>query len=92
MVKVVPYLAIPNAKAKAALEEYKQVFDIEVKMHSPFEKESGVQMGLPENYDWENSTMHSEFTIDGQVIYMSDHTGSGDAGLQQISVLLEIEE
>lgn len=57
----------------------------------PFEKEAGMSMGLPEDHDWENSTMHSEFSIDGQMLYMSDDVREDDPGVQKISILLEIE-
>jgi PhnB protein len=88
MVTVVPYLAVTNAKK--ALELYKQVFEIEINNHMPFTKEMGQGMGLPDDFDYENSTMHSEFELDGGRLYMSDDASGKKAGVQKIDVLLEI--
>lgn len=89
MVTVVPYLAVSNAKE--ALELYKHVFEIEVKNHMPFDKEMGQNMGLPDDFDYENSTMHCEFELDGSRIYMSDDASGKKAGAQKVDVLLEID-
>jgi PhnB protein len=89
MVNAIPYLAVPNAKE--ALELYKKTFDIEVIGHMAYSKEMGEQMGFPKDFDYENSTMHSEFNLAGGRVYMADDNSGKDAGVQKIDVLLEID-
>ncbi|MHA2283633.1 MAG: VOC family protein [Promethearchaeota archaeon] len=79
MVKINPYLMVKNGKK--AIELYKDLFGAKVMSHMPFTKEMGAQF-LPDDFDYENSTMHSELEIGGSTIFLSDNplgkTGSGN--------------
>lgn len=89
MVQAIPYLTVPNAKE--AIEVYKEVFGAVLIDRMPFDKEIGMQMGLPEDYDWENSTMHSEIEIGGAKINMSDgQTNPG--GNVEVLLMLDSKE
>lgn len=70
MVQAIPYITVPNAKE--AIEVYKELFGATLIDRMPFDKKIGMQMGLPEDYDWENSTMHSEIEVNGAKINMAD--------------------
>jgi PhnB protein len=70
MVQVIPYLSVPNSLK--AVEAYKEVFGATLIERVSFDKEIGMQMGMPEDHDWENSTMHCEIDVHGARIYMAD--------------------
>ena len=86
MVKVIPYLTVPNSLK--AVEAYKEVFGATLVERMPFDKEIGIQMGMPEDHDWENSTMHCEINVHGASIYMAD--GKSNPG-GNVDVLLDME-
>lgn len=44
-----------------------------------FTKEIGQGMGLPEDFDYENSTMHSVLEIGGTEVYVADSMGPKQA-------------
>ncbi len=70
MVQVIPYLSVPNSLK--TVEAYKEVFGATIIERVPFDKEIGMQMGMPEDHDWENSTTHCEIDVHGARIYMAD--------------------
>ncbi len=70
MAKLVPYVFVKNSLA--AIEVYKKVFEAEVVDHNKFTPEVGKSMGLPDDFDYEKSTMHAELRIYGDVLYMAD--------------------
>ena len=70
MVKIVPYITVPDAKK--TIEVYKDLFGATLVDHMPFTKEVGQGFGFPEDFDYENSTMHASIDISGALIYFSD--------------------
>ena len=73
MTNINPYLTLNNAKE--AIEFYKKVFDAKLKDHNPYTEEMGKGMGLPADFDYANSTMHAEISIDGCAVMLADNTG-----------------
>jgi PhnB protein len=86
MVQVIPYLSVPNSLK--AVEAYKEVFGATLIERVPFDKEIGMQMGMPEDHDRENSTMHCEIDVHGARIYMAD--GKTNPG-GNVDVLLNLD-
>ena len=84
MSKLVPYVFVKNSLL--AIETYKKVFEAEVVDHNKFTLEVGKQMGLPEDFDYENSTMHAELKIYGDTLYMAD--AQQDAQGRNVDILL----
>ena len=70
MVKAIPQIGVINAKN--SIEYYKQIFDAKLSPKFPFNPQAGKMMGLPEDYDYENSTMHAEIDIAGARLYLFD--------------------
>ena len=68
--KIVPYLFLPNAKE--AISYYEGLFNAKLLRHEQFNPEMGKDFGLPEDFDYENSTMYASIEIDGSTIYLSD--------------------
>ena len=62
------------------------MFEAEVVDHNKFTLEVGKQMGLPEDFDYENSTMHAELKIYGDTLYMAD--AQQDAQGRNVDILL----
>lgn len=71
MTKAIPYLLVKNGKK--AIELYENLFRAKLIEHQPFNKEIGKEFGLPEDFDYENSTMHAKLDIDGALIYLADN-------------------
>jgi uncharacterized glyoxalase superfamily protein PhnB len=71
MVRINPYLMVENGLN--AIELYKDLFGAKLVDHMPFQKEAGAYFGFPEDFDYENSTMHAELDIDGATIMLSDN-------------------
>jgi PhnB protein len=71
MVKAIPYILVKNGKK--AIKLYEDIFGAKIVSHQPFSKEVGPQMGLPDDFDYENSTMHAELKIGRANIYLSDN-------------------
>jgi len=81
MVKINPYLMVKNGKE--AIELYKDLFGAKLVDHMPFSKEmGGDSFGFPDDFDYENSTMHAVLDIGGTNIMLSDNpmqkSGSGN--------------
>lgn len=90
MMKIVPYVVVPNAKK--AITGYEKIFGATVVSHMPFTPEMGSQMGLSEDFDYDNSTMHAEFDIGGSRIYISDNTRAEEYKTPGVvEILLELD-
>lgn len=90
MVRVIPYLTVKNGKE--AIELYKDIFSAKLLDHRPALKEQGADFNLPEDFDYENSTMHAELEIGGSHIYLSDNMGPPiEPSEQRIEILLELD-
>jgi uncharacterized glyoxalase superfamily protein PhnB len=92
MAKINPYLMVENGKE--AIELYKDLFGAKLVEHTPFSKKMGGEhFGFPDDFDYENSTMHAILDIKGAVIMLSDNpmgkTGSGNV---QILITLDSKE
>ena len=70
MVKMIPYLNVPNAKE--AIDVYQKIFDAKLLNHLPFNKNNAPPGGFPADFDFENSTMYAQIEILGLPIHMSD--------------------
>ncbi len=91
MVKINPYLMVKNGKE--AIELYKDLFGAKLMEHTPFSKEGGSFFGFPEDFDYENSTMHAVLDIKGEVIMLSDNAlGKSGSGNVQILMTLDSKE
>jgi PhnB protein len=89
MANTVPYLTVDNSIA--SIELYKKIFDAEERLRMPISKEQGAGFGLPEDYDYDNATMHAEILIGGSPIYMSDNLSGSKFGNSNVQVLIECE-
>ncbi|MBN2154469.1 MAG: hypothetical protein JW776_00310 [Candidatus Lokiarchaeota archaeon] len=80
MAKTIPYLVMKGVGgAKKAIKLYKSVFGAKLIDTMKYNEKIGKQMGFPDDFDYENSTMHAEIEIDGAPIYLADDTsGFGD--------------
>jgi uncharacterized glyoxalase superfamily protein PhnB len=76
LVKIVPYITVSDARK--TIEVYKDLSGATLVDHMPFTKEVGQGFGFPDDFDYENSTMHASINIDGALIYLSD--GAGKVG------------
>lgn len=88
MVKINPYLMVTNGKE--AIELYKDLFGAKVVEHMPFEKEAGAYFGFPDDFDYENSTMHAVLDIEGATVMLSDNP-MGKSGSGNVQVLVTVE-
>ncbi len=89
MVKINPYLMVKNGKE--AIELYKDLFGATVVDHMPFSKEMGGEsFAFPNDYDYENSTMHSVLDIGGNNIMLSDNP-MGKASSGNVQILLTVD-
>ena len=64
--------------ARKTIEVYRDLFGATIVDYMPFTKEVGQGFGFPDDFDYENSTMHASIDIDGALIYLSD--GAGQVG------------
>lgn len=71
MVKAIPYLLVKDSKK--AIEIYKDLFEAKLIEHQPFSMEVGKEFGMPDDFDYENSTMHAKLEISGAEIYLADN-------------------
>lgn len=61
--------------------------------HMPFPKEISSQFGFPEDFNYENSTMHAILDVGGGVIMLSDNPmGKSGSGNVQVLVTLDSKE
>jgi uncharacterized glyoxalase superfamily protein PhnB len=85
--KITPYISVPNAKE--TIKVYKQLFGAKLIDHMPFDRNIGASMGLPENFDYENSTMHAVLDFDGAEVYIADSMGEKHSG--PVEIVLDFE-
>lgn len=71
MAKAIPYILVKNGKK--AIKLYEDIFDAKLIRHEPFNKEMGQNFGFPDNFDYDNSTMHARVEIYGAIIYLADN-------------------
>lgn len=88
MAKINPYIVVQ--KSTDAIKLYEDLFGAKIVVHMPFEKEMGAQMGLPEDYDYGNSTMHAELDISGAKLMLSDNT-MGKTGSGNVMIYVEVD-
>lgn len=88
MTKAIPYLLVKSGKKAIKLYEY--LFGAKLIEHQPFNKEISKEFGLPEDFDYENSTMHAKLDIDGALVYLADNMmGLPSPGNVEITLDLE---
>lgn len=88
MVKVIPHISVPNARK--TIETYKELFDATLIDHMPFDPQMGKQMGLPDSFDYENSTMHAVVEVGGATLFIADSMG-GEAGAGRVEIVLDLD-
>jgi PhnB protein len=89
MIEITPYLYVENGKK--AIKLYQDVFDAKLLYFKAFDKETGKDYGLPEDYNYEDSTMHATLSIDGGKIYLSDDIGEHKfEGHQKVGITLDV--
>ena len=88
MVKTIPYILTQNGKE--SIELYRDLFGAKEIRRLPFNKEMGPQMGLPDDFNYENSTMHAEIEIGGAKVMLSDNN-MGKAGSGNVMIYLELD-
>ncbi len=76
MVRITPYLGVP--RAIDAIEEYKKVLNANLAGREKVSEEVAKQWGLPENFDFDNSTMHAVLKIGDAVLYLADNLNKPD--------------
>lgn len=60
--------------------------------HQPFSQEIGKEFGFPDEFDYENSTMHAELQIEGAEIYISDNPmGFENGSSNYVEIVLDLE-
>lgn len=91
MVKMIPYLNVPNAKD--AIDVYQKIFDAKLLNHLPFNKNNPPPNGFPDNFDFENSTIYAQIEILGLPIHLSDSlTDVSSQGMVDIYLELDNED
>ena len=92
MVKAIPYLLVKNGKK--AIEIYKELFDAKLIEHQPFSKEVGKEFGIPDDFNYENSTMHAKLDIGGAEVYLADNViqRGSPPGIVEITLDLDTKE
>jgi len=92
MVKINPYLMVKNGKE--AIELYKELFGAKLVDHMPFSKEmGGDSFGFPEDFEYEDSTMHAVLDIGDATIMLSDNPmGKSESGNVQVLITVESKE
>ena len=85
--KITPHISVPNAKK--TIQIYKELFDAKLLDHMPFTKEIGQGMGFPDDFDYENSTMHAVLDFSGTEVYIADNMGPTQPG--PVEIVLDFE-
>ena len=71
MVKINPFIFVKNGND--AIKLYEEVLGAKLIDKMPFSEEMGKQSGFPDDFDYENSTMHATLDVGGAVIMLSDN-------------------
>ena len=85
--KITPHISVANAKK--TIEVYKKLFGAKLVDHMPFTKEVGQGMGFPENFEYENSTMHAVLDFSGVEVYIADSMAPMQPG--PVEIVLDFE-
>ena len=88
MVKVNPFILVKNGKD--AIELYKELLGAKLVDQMPFSEEMGKQSGFPEDFNYENSTMHAVLDIGGAVIMLADNM-IGLPGSGNVEIVLHLD-
>ncbi|MBY9021156.1 MAG: glyoxalase/bleomycin resistance/extradiol dioxygenase family protein [Candidatus Lokiarchaeota archaeon] len=78
------------ANGKEAIELYKDLFGAKLVDHTPFAKEAAEYFGFPDDFNYDNSTMHAVLDIRGAVVMLSDNP-MGKSGSGNVQVLITFE-
>jgi uncharacterized glyoxalase superfamily protein PhnB len=89
LMRVIPYISVPNAKK--TMKIYEDVFEATNVQLMPYSKEMGDPMKLPADFDYENSTMHGEFKIGDAFVYIADLMSPTVPVEGRVEILLEME-
>ena len=88
--KIIPYLLVKNGLE--AIELYKNIFKAELTEHQKFSPEIGKQMGFPNDFNYENSTMHAKLNFFNEWVYLADSAEVQDEkSFRNVEVLLELD-
>ena len=88
MVKSIPYLLVPNGKR--AIKLYEDVFGAKLLSSQAFSPEMGKFMGFPDDFDYENSTMHAILDIRGAQVFLTDGA-FGHPAEGRVEVVLDLD-
>ena len=88
MVKVIPHISVPNARS--TIETYKELFDAKLIDHMAFDPQIGKEFGFPDDFDYENSTMHAVVEVDGATLFIADSM-DGEFGAGRVEIVLDID-
>ena len=79
---------------KEAIELYKDLIEAKLVDHMPFTKKMGGEgFGFPDDFDYENSTMHAVLDIGGAVVMLSDNPmGKQGSGNVQVLITFDTKE
>ncbi|MFX0140515.1 MAG: VOC family protein, partial [Candidatus Hodarchaeota archaeon] len=88
MVKAIPYLLVRNGKE--AIKVYEELFGAKLISHEPFSLEIGKEFGFPDEFDYDNSTMHAKLEIEGAQIYLADNF-MGYSGSGNVEITLDLD-
>jgi PhnB protein len=90
MVKAIPALVVKNAKE--SLKVYEDLFGAKTTNWTPASKDMAGQMNLPEDFDFDNSTMHAEFKIGDALFYINDSMGKKELVPEgNVEIVLELD-
>lgn len=89
MVKAIPSIIVKNAKA--SLKVYEDLFGATTTNWTPVSKEMAGQMGFPDNFDFDNSTLHAEFKIGDARFYINDDMGTVHPPEGNVEIVLEVD-
>jgi uncharacterized glyoxalase superfamily protein PhnB len=85
--KITPHISVKNAKK--TIEIYKQLFGAKLIDHMPFDKNIGASMGFPQEFDYENSTMHAVLDFEDIEVYIADSLSDKQPG--PVEIVLDFE-
>jgi PhnB protein len=91
MVKIIPHLILPNANKAIAL--YTDLFGAKLISHTPHDPKNPPYFGFPANFDFVNSTLHAEISINGALIYFTDYIEGMEKKVDgnQVEILLDLD-
>lgn len=85
---LIPYLLVNNAKT--AITFYQEMLNAQLIEHHPFTLEIGKTMHFPDDYPYEQSTMHAILKIEKYLLYLADNTQqTNDYGHVELTLELD---